>query len=497
MNPRIRASLVAVLSALGALLFGLDIGYIAPILECASFKRDVAHMADWQNPRSKIDDYTSGFIVGVFSLGCVVSSLPLLSSYFLDGWGRRNSIILGSAIFLSGSCMQVLSDSILMMLWGRFVSGLSIGLLSTVVSLYQSELAPSNLRGCLTSIYQLMITAGILLAALIDHGLVHREPNGWRWAISIQMVPAVALLLLMPFMPRSPRWLVQQGRNDEALEALRLVRDETEAESELAEIQRSHEEAKAFGDLHWRELLHGRARQLLLLGITLQILQQMSGMNAFMYFGPRIFLDIGFSPTVFQTCTSLVNFLATFPALLLADVCGRRSLLWWSALGMMVASTSIAAFGHAATARPENNTDVGAGKYGSYVVVSMVFFFVANFAYGWGPIVWVYSSEMFPLRYRSQCMAAGVCASWIANYAIAQGTPVLLGKLGFFTFYFFAVFALAALLLAQWLPETKGVMLEHVQRLFDEKFGTNRRDSSLRSKYGSTLLEKDGPLAGS
>ena len=199
----------------------------------------------------------TGFIVGVFSLGCVVSSLPLLSSYFLDGWGRRNSIILGSAIFLSGSCMQVLSDSILMMLWGRFVSGLSIGLLSTVVSLYQSELAPSNLRGCLTSIYQLMITAGILLAALIDHGLVHREPNGWRWAISIQMVPAVALLLLMPFMPRSPRWLVQQGRNDEALEALRLVRDETEAESELAEIQRSHEEAKARGHKCHRRVIDG------------------------------------------------------------------------------------------------------------------------------------------------------------------------------------------------------------------------------------------------
>ncbi|CAE7554604.1 ecdD [Symbiodinium pilosum] len=422
MNPRIRASAVAILSAFGALLFGLDIGYIAPILECASFKRDVAHLADWHSHRSKIDDYTAGFIVGVFSLGCVVSSLPPLSAYCLDTWGRRSSIIIGSGVFLLGSCLQVMANSIPMMLWGRFVSGLSIGLLSTVVSLYQSELAPSTMRGCLTSIYQLMITAGILLAAIIDHYLVHRD-DGWRWAISIQMVPALVLLFSMPFMPRSPRWLVQQDRCDEALEALRLVRDDAEAEAELAEIKLSYAEAKALGEPKWSELLHGRPRQLLLIGVTLQILQQMVGMNAFMYFGPRIFADIGFSPTLFQTCSNLVNFLATFPALLLADVCGRRSLLWWSALGMTVACISIASIGSGVMAR--FTTDLSS-DVGRYLVVSMVFFFIINFAYGWGPIVWVYNSEIFPLRYRSQCIATAACSNWVGNYAIAQCTPVLL-----------------------------------------------------------------------
>lgn len=194
-SPRFRAVAIAVLSAFGALLFGLDIGYIAPILECASFKRDVAHLPDWHNPRVRIDDYTAGFIVGVFSIGCIISCLPPVSAHCINVWGRRSSIIIGSATFLAGSVLQVFAISIPMILAGRFISGLSIGLLSAVVSLYQSELAPPSLRGCLTSVYQLMITAGILLASLIDHKLVHLD-DGWRWAIAIQMGPALILLNL-------------------------------------------------------------------------------------------------------------------------------------------------------------------------------------------------------------------------------------------------------------------------------------------------------------
>ena len=131
-----------------------------------------------------------------------------------------------------------------MILGGRLVSGLSIGLLSAVVSLYQSELAPPAIRGCLTSVYQLMITAGILLATIIDHTFVHMD-DGWRYAVAMQMGPALMMLVCMPFFPRSPRWLVQQGRLQEAFEALKLVRDETHAEVELAEILASHRKAQA------------------------------------------------------------------------------------------------------------------------------------------------------------------------------------------------------------------------------------------------------------
>ena len=182
--------------------------------------------------------------MGVFSIGSIISSLPPVSSHCINWWGRRSSIILGAITFLVGSIFQVYATSINMILCGRLISGLSIGLLSAVVSLYQSELAPPAIRGCLTSVYQLMITAGILLATMIDHTFVDMD-DGWRYAVAIQMGPALIMVVCMPFFPRSPRWLVQQGRVHEALEALKLVRDEIDAEVELLEILASHRRAQA------------------------------------------------------------------------------------------------------------------------------------------------------------------------------------------------------------------------------------------------------------
>lgn len=224
-------------------------------------------------------------------------------------------------------------------------------------------------------------------------------------------------------------------------------------------------------------------------------------MNAFMYFGPRVFQDIGFDPVRFQTFCNLVNFVATFPALLFADKYGRCSLLWWSALGMFLACMTIA------TVSERILVVSGSGAYttytststgGSYVIVCMVFIFVMNFAYGWGPIVWVYNSEIFPLQCRSRCVATSTCACWIGNYLIAQCTPILLGKIGFLTFYIFGTFALLALLLAGWLPETKGVVLEQMDRVFDEKlkdlnFG---RRKGLGIKGGSYEALLDSQLMG-
>jgi len=482
---RLWASFVAVFSALGAFLFGLDIGYIAPILECASFKRDVAHLPNWHEPLSQIPDATVGFIVGVFSIGCIFTSSPLVSGYFLDEWGRRSSIMLGSFIFLVGCSVQAVAASITVILIGRLIAGMSIGLLSSVVALYQSELAPPSMRGALTSLYQLMITLGILVAAAVDN-LVVAQDGGWRWAIWLQALPAGSLLLAMPLLPRSPRWLVQKGRQEEAFEALRAVREEeAEARQELQEIIESHEKALALGKPQWHELVEGRTGQLLLLGVTLQLLQQLVGMNAFMYFGPRIFSILALDANLFQTITNAVNFASTFPALVIVDRFGRRVLLICSAVGMTMACLCMGAVGQVSFSE-QNGTWTTSSPKGGSAIAAMVFFFVVNFAYGWGPIVWVYNSEIFPLKYRSWCVATTACANWVGNYAVAQSTPVLLGRLGFGTFYVFAVFTLAALGLAVWLPETKGVVLERIDEIFDEKLGLPESKGLTSSRVASS-----------
>ncbi|CAL1145982.1 unnamed protein product, partial [Cladocopium goreaui] len=282
----------ALLSSLGAFLFGLDIGYIAPILECWSFKRDVAHLDD---ETAKIGSLTAGFIVSIFSLGCIGASFPLVSTYFLDSWGRKDSIMLGTLVFLLGCWLQARAMSIWMMCLGRLVSGCAIGLLSTTVALYQSE-----------------------------------------------VLPALVLLGGMLCLPRSPRWLVQQGRSDEALSALLQLRDERSAREELKEIVANWEAIGHGGT--WSDMPRSTKR-VLAVGVTMQLLQQLVGMNAFMYFGPRIFHSLHLNENKFQAMNNAVNCLATLPALCLADRCGRRCLLIWGAVGMTISCCIMAVVG--------------------------------------------------------------------------------------------------------------------------------------------------------
>eukprot|EP00439_Symbiodinium_sp_Y106_P045599 s1888_g5.t2 len=317
------------------------------------------------------------------------------------------------------------------------------------------------------------ITLGILVAAAVDVPLV-KHGGGWRIAIILQSFPALCLLIGMIFLPRSPRWLVQKGRVNEAYDVLLKLREERDAQQELKDILQSWQDSGE-DEVSWRELGRGRTKQLLMVGIALQMLQQLTGMNALMYFGPRIFRSLSLEENTFQAVNNAVNCLSTLPALYLADRCGRRGLLIWGATGMICACCVIATVGsfashEAATAGP---TSVAA-----YVTVSMVFTFVINFAYGWGPMVWVYCAEMFPLRSRSRCVGVTTMSSWVGNYLIAQMSPVLLEGLGLESFFVFAGFSAAALALACWLPETRGVALEDIERLFDERFGPAKTVSS-------------------
>ncbi|CAE8595525.1 unnamed protein product [Polarella glacialis] len=462
-DKTLRVIFVALFSAVGSFLFGLDIGYIGPIIECASFKRSVAHTQD-------IGSGEEGLIVSLFSFGAIFTAFPLISSYFVDEWGRRASIQLGSAVFVLGSAIQASATNLNFMLVGRFVSGMSIGLLSTVIVLYQSEVAPARMRGALSTLYQLMITLGIAVASLVDEFLVDKD-EGWRTVIWIMCAPALVLCVGLSFMPRSPRWLIQKGRNAEALEVLRTIRPEKEAVLEAQEIQEELESSKAEGEPRWSDLFHGRIGRLVLLGVILQLLQQLVGMNAFMYFGPKIFKSIGLSANLFTTINNSVNFIATFPAIFLADVAGRRILMLWSSYAMLLSCTVMGITGLLFFQGDVKGGFTISSPNARWVFVGSVFFFVANFAYGFGPIVWVYCAEIFPMKYRARAVGLCTMANWVGNLLIAQFTPMLFHSIRFSTFFVFGLFCLIAVLVSNWLPETKGVPLELVGQLFDHKKG--------------------------
>mmetsp|Transcript_48840 Transcript_48840/g.105270 ORF Transcript_48840/g.105270 Transcript_48840/m.105270 type:complete len:576 (-) Transcript_48840:157-1884(-) len=462
-----RVALIAIFSALGSALFGLDIGYIGPILESSSFKHDVAHIAKEQ----KLDSGKEGLIVSLFSIGAIVTAFPVISSYFVDTWGRKASITLGSVVFIIASIIQATSDQVSTFLIGRFVAGMSIGLLSSVIVLYQSEVAPASMRGALSTLYQLGITFGILVAAFIDQLLVDQE-EGWRHVMLLITIPAFSLIIGMMCLPQSPRWLVQKGRNEEALAVLHTIRSEDEAAQEHLEIQLEVKKAMQIGEPRWSELCGGRVFQLITLGVSLQLIQQLVGMNAFMYFGPKIFESIGFDKNSFTTINNFVNFLSTFPAVALADLAGRRSLMLWSSIGMSIACMIMGVMGLLFVEQREKGgeqTFVVTNESAGWVIAISVFFFVFNFAYGFGPIVWVYCAEIFPLRYSARGVGMCTLANWIGNFLIAQFTPMLLSGIQFNTFFVFGFFCILGVIVAAWLPETKEVPLELIQKLFDDR----------------------------
>jgi len=472
-DKMMRVALIALFATMGSMLFGLDIGYIGPIIESRSFKKDVEHVE-----HGKVSSKTEGLIVSLFSIGAIFTAFPVVSSYFVDEWGRKMSIMLGSLVFIVGSIIQLSCNGNTQLFVGRFVSGMAIGLLSAVIVLYQSELAPASMRGALSTLYQLGITFGILLAAFIDQLEVDHE-EGWRVVMGIICIPAVCLLLGMACLPRSPRWLVQKGRRKEALKVLLTIRADDEAVREEEEIFQEMESSRAEGEPTWMELFQGRCGRLLVLGIALQMIQQLVGMNAFMYFGPKIFESIGFDKNTFTTINNFVNFLASFPAVLLADRAGRRSLMLWSAIGMTMACTLMGLMGTMyVVPKPLDplHPEVEPGwtvssRSAGWVIAGSAFFFVFNFAFGYGPIVWVYCAEIFPTRYRARALGVTTVANWVGNFIIAQFTPMLLDAIQFSTFFVFGFFCFLGVLISAYIPETKGVPLENIQELFDRKVG--------------------------
>eukprot|EP00747_Dinoflagellata_sp_TGD_P099835 gnl/TRDRNA2_/TRDRNA2_167864_c1_seq1.p1 gnl/TRDRNA2_/TRDRNA2_167864_c1~~gnl/TRDRNA2_/TRDRNA2_167864_c1_seq1.p1 ORF type:complete len:355 (+),score=65.59 gnl/TRDRNA2_/TRDRNA2_167864_c1_seq1:91-1065(+) len=311
------------------------------------------------------------------------------------------------------------------------------------------------------------------------------KDGGWRTVILLQLFPGCVLLLGMGFLPRSPRWLVKKGATDEALAVLQSLRGNgAEAHEEFEEIVAANKASAALGEPQWHELVEGRTGKLLALGVSLQLIQQLVGMNAFMYFGPEVFKSLGVDADLFQTIQNAVNFFSTFPAVYLADIYGRRGLLISSSIGMTVSCIVMGIIGGLCMTRKDDDWEVSS-RLGSAIIVMMVMTFIVNFAYGWGPIVWVYCAEIFPLKHRARCLGLTAMSNWVGNYLIAQFTPYLLDSIGFSTFFIYGGFCLLSLRLAIWLPETKGKMLEHINEVFDERFCVGKVIKDFESGYGT------------
>jgi sugar porter (SP) family MFS transporter len=428
--------LIAATAALCGLLFGYDTGVISGAL--LFFKKD--------------------FMLSPFLQGVVTSSALAgatlgagFSGRLADRFGRRPMVIVVAALFLVASLISAWAASTGMLITGRFLVGIAIGVCSYTGPLYIAEISPPESRGALVSLNQLLITVGILVSYLVDYSLADGEH--WRWMLGLAAIPAVVLGLGMLWLPESPRWLVKSGRTQSAMAVLRRIRRPEEVEHEFSLILAQPHEREG----SWTEALAREFHPALIIGIGLAIFQQITGINTIIYYAPTIFQLAGLgtaAQSILATAgVGAVNVIMTIISLRLLDRIGRRPLLLTGIAGMTV---SLITLGWVFRV-PESPAT-------GWLAVASVMTYVAAFAISLGPIFWLLISEIYPLRVRGVAMSIATMSNWAFNLLVALTFLILLNSLGpAQTFWMYAVLSVAAFLFSyRYVPETKGRALEEI-----------------------------------
>ncbi|HBE9079290.1 sugar porter family MFS transporter [Serratia fonticola] len=432
---------VCFLAALAGLLFGLDIGVIAGALPF------IAH-------EFQITSQQQEWVVSSMMFGAAVGAVG--SGWLSYRLGRKYSLMIGAVLFVIGSLCSAFAPNNDVLLVSRVLLGLAVGIASFTAPLYLSEIAPERIRGSMISMYQLMITIGILGAYLSDTAFSYS--GSWRWMLGIITLPALLLFVGVFFLPRSPRWLASRGRDAEARKVLEMLRDTTEqAKAELDEIRESLK-IKQSGWALFKD--NKNFRRAVYLGVLLQVMQQFTGMNVIMYYAPKIFDLAGFANTAQQmwgtVIVGLVNVLATFIAIGLVDRWGRKPTL---KLGFLVMAIGMGTLG--------TMMNIGMNTPAAqYFAILMLLMFIVGFAMSAGPLIWVLCSEIQPLKGRDFGITCSTAVNWIANMIVGATFLTMLNSLGSaHTFWIYAGLNLVFIFITiALIPETKNISLEHIER---------------------------------
>ncbi|OBT84146.1 hypothetical protein VE02_07481 [Pseudogymnoascus sp. 03VT05] len=465
--------------AFGGILFGYDTGTISGIIAMDYWKALFTDGTRGPNGAPSISASNTAAIVSILSAGTFFGSLS--AAPFADFLGRRFALISAAVVFSFGVILQTAATAIPLFLAGRFFAGFGVGLVSALIPLYQSETAPKWIRGVIVGAYQLAITIGLLLAAVVDNATSKRNDTGsYRIPIAVQFAYAIILGGGMLFLPETPRYLIKRVRHDKAARSLSRLRrlgvDHPAIVQELSEIEANHNYELHLGKATYLDCFRGNIGKRLLTGCLLQALQQLTGVNFIFYYGTQYFKNSGITnPFVIQMITSAVNVASTIPGLYAIDKIGRRPLLLWGAVGMAVSQLLVAVLGTTTTSQDVAGKiivhNVAAQKAG----IAFVCIFIACFAATWGPIAWVVTGEIFPLKVRAKCLSMTTATNWLFNWAIAYSTPYLVkwgpGNANLQSKIFFIWFGCCLLCIAFvyfFIYETKGLTLEQIDELYDE-----------------------------
>ncbi len=446
----------AIVAALGGFLFGYDTAVISGTI-------------GFVQQQFGLNTIQEGWFVSSALVGCLAGALT--AGKFSDIYGRKTMLLVAAALFFLSAMGCMMSANFDILVVYRIVGGLGVGMASMLSPLYISEFSPPHLRGRLVALYQLAITTGILLAYFSNAWLLgvserHVFANGdelfklvidrevWRGMFGSEMIPAGLFLLSLLLIPESPRWLVKQNKSNRALAALLTINTEDVAKNEILEI----EEMMGETGVPLKTVFSGKLRPAMIVGISLAVLSQFSGINAIIYYGPRVMTGAGLEISKAlggQVTIGITNVIFTLLAIATIDRFGRRPLLIFGASGATLSLVMVGFYFFMDLNDP-------------IFLLVLILLFISCFAFSFGPVVWVVLSEIYPTRLRGRAMSVATFALWLANTIVGQVVPWLLENVGpAGTFWIFALCCSPAAWIA-WkkLSETKGRSLESIEKFW-------------------------------
>ena len=434
--------LIAFVAAIAGFLFGFDTGIISGALKYIA--------ATYHIPSN--DAFTQEMIVSSVPFGALVGAM--LSSHSSDKLGRRRSIILSSILFTIGTAVIVGAINVDMVVLGRLILGLSVGLSAMIVPMYLSELSPARIRGSLIFVFQLAITIGILFSYLVNY--YFSSTGAWRHMFAIGFIPSILLGVGMAVLPKSPRWLILKNRHDEAHHTLKRIRKTEDIHHEFHEIKNSCQttDHARFKDLFSKDIL-----PLVLISFSLFAFQQLSGINTIFYYAPRLFSEAGITNDQNAILAAVIcgatNVIATIIGVYLVERMGRRKLLFLGFSGLVISLLLLGLGYHG----------LFGDDFGLYAV-GLILAIIVFFAISLGGIPYILMAEIFPLRIRHLSMATASCANWGFNILVSATFLSAIESMGIGnTYLMYCILTACGFILAYfYMPETKNQTLEHIEK---------------------------------
>ncbi|AID02208.1 MULTISPECIES: glucose transporter GlcP [Staphylococcus] len=450
MGIKVNKKLIFFLGALGGLLYGYDMGVISGAL---LFIRDDI----------PLNSFTEGLVVSSMLVGAIFGSGA--SGPMSDRLGRRRVVFIIAIIYIVGALILALAPSMPILVLGRLIIGLAVGGSTAIVPVYLSEMAPTEQRGSLSSLNQLMITIGILSSYLINYAFTPIE--GWRWMLGLAIVPSVILLIGVAFMPESPRWLLEHRSEKAARDVMKLTFKDSEIDKEIADMK----EINSISESTWNVLKSPWLRPTLIIGSIFALLQQIIGINAIIYYAPTIFnkAGLGNATSILGTVgIGTVNVLITIVAIMIIDKVDRKRLLVIGNIGMVASLLIMAVL----------IWTIGI-QSSAWIIVACLTLFIIFFGFTWGPVLWVMLPELFPMRARGAATGVAALVLSIGSLLVAQFFPILTDVLPVEqVFLIFAAIGICALIFViKYLPETRGRSLEEIEA--DLRSRTNAANANI------------------